>query len=83
MAPAEVASCLEFLEILGIDRCSQPEAHEHRALTRSWALEALHERAARLRIEAHSAGVVSGTAPPSSDASRTLRAGTTVEMACL
>jgi hypothetical protein len=38
----------EFLEVFSVDRCSQPEAHEHRALTRTGALEALHELAARL-----------------------------------
>ena len=39
---------VRYREVLGIDRCSQPEAHEHRALTRTGALEALHELAARL-----------------------------------
>ena len=32
----------EFLQILRIDGCAQPEAHEHRALTRAWALETFH-----------------------------------------
>ena len=38
----------EFLEVLGIDRHTEPEAHKHRALACAWALEALHELMAKL-----------------------------------
>ncbi len=68
----------ELLQILGLHRRAEAQANEHRALTGAWALEHLGSDAGSF----HSAGV-SGATVPSSAARRTLRAGTTVEIACL
>ena len=38
-APAETRQLLELLQILRIDWCAKPQAHEYGALTAPWALE--------------------------------------------
>jgi hypothetical protein len=60
----------EFTEILRIQWSAQPQAHEYRALTSAWTLE-------------HQLAVLSSAPSSSTPGTRTLRAGTTVEIACL
>ena len=70
---------LKLAQILRIDRRAESQPYEYRALTAPGALEHsyLHER------KHYSAADSAATSPSSAAVKLTLRAGTTVEMACL
>src|SRR5690606_30147347 len=60
----------EFVDVFRVKRCAQSQAHEHRAFAGAGAFE-------------HQPAAPSAPASSSTPGMRTLRAGTTVEMACL
>lgn len=61
----------EFPDVFGVGGCAEAEAHEHCTFTGAWA------------FEHYSACGSAAAAASSAEGTRTLRAGTTVEMACL
>src|ERR1700733_6440953 len=79
LRPGGTGQLFELAQILWIDRCAESQPYEHRALTAPGALEHSHPPYGMHYSAADSAA----TSLSSAAVTLTLRAGTTVEMACL